>query len=101
MKKFGAKINLSDLEADPVIMFQYRYYVPLMLTMTWILPTLIPWLYFGESFIASLFICFGRYVVTVNLTWLINSAAHMWGMRPFDGLVTSSLNMNLVDLLLS
>lgn len=25
-----------------------------------------------------------RYVLSLNFTWLVNSAAHIWGSRPYD-----------------
>lgn len=25
-----------------------------------------------------------RYVLGLNFTWLVNSAAHIWGKRPYD-----------------
>lgn len=25
-----------------------------------------------------------RYVLSLNFTWLVNSAAHIWGNRPYD-----------------
>lgn len=53
--------------------------------MCFVVPTVVPWYFWGESlwngfFLASIF----RYVLTLNATWLVNSAAHMWGNRPYD-----------------
>lgn len=81
----GKTVDLSDLQADPVLMFQRKYYLPLMLVSCFILPTIIPWYYWGETihnsyFVATLF----RYCFLLNMTWLVNSAAHMFGNRPYD-----------------
>jgi stearoyl-CoA desaturase (delta-9 desaturase) len=49
------------------------------------LPTFIPWYYFGESFLTAYLVCVSaRYAITLNLTWLVNSAAHLWGHKPYD-----------------
>lgn len=76
---------MSDLEADYYIMFQHKYYLRLMLTVSVVIPTLVPWLVFGETFATSFFLgAVYRYIISLHITWLINSAAHMYGMKPFD-----------------
>lgn len=50
-----------------------------------ILPTSIPVLAWNEDPIVALFVCFfARAVISLNCTWLVNSAAHLYGTRPFD-----------------
>lgn len=49
------------------------------------LPTLIPVYFWNEDPLISLFVCyFGRSIVALNGTWSVNSAAHLFGTRPFD-----------------
>lgn len=53
--------------------------------LSFLLPALIPWVLNGDSFshcwyIASVL----RYILSVHFTWLVNSAAHIWGMKPYD-----------------
>jgi len=49
------------------------------------LPTLVPWYFWDESIIISFFIpAILRYTLGLNATWLVNSAAHMFGNRPYD-----------------
>lgn len=84
IKAKGHTIDMNDLWADPVLRFQKKYYISLMPLACFILPTLIPTLW-GESlwnayFVAAIF----RYVWVLNVTWLVNSAAHMWGNKPYD-----------------
>ncbi|XP_038613616.1 acyl-CoA desaturase [Tachyglossus aculeatus] len=81
----GRLLDLSDLKADKLVMFQRRYYKPAVLFMCFIMPTLVPWYFWGESlkhsfFVASLL----RYACVLNATWLVNSAAHLYGSRPYD-----------------
>lgn len=83
--KFGAKVDMSDLANDQYIMFQHRNYLPLTFVASVIIPTLIPWMFFGESLAVGFFFStVWRYTLSLHLTWLINSAAHMFGMKPYD-----------------
>ncbi|CAO1420630.1 unnamed protein product [Diamesa serratosioi] len=85
VKAKGSKIDMSDLEADPIIMFQHRNYMILMPIFCFLIPTLIPMFFWGETFKSSWYVAsIFRYTVSLNVTWLINSAAHIWGMKPFD-----------------
>ncbi|XP_047357293.1 acyl-CoA Delta-9 desaturase-like isoform X2 [Vespa velutina] len=50
--KKGATIDMSDIEKDPVVVWQRRY------------------------------------TLSLNLTWLVNSAAHIWGTKPYDSSIS-------------
>ncbi|KAF6716482.1 Acyl-CoA desaturase [Oryzias melastigma] len=81
----GQKLELSDLKADSVVMFQRRHYKLSVLLLCFLVPTLVPWYFWGESLVVAYFIPgLLRYAVVLNATWLVNSAAHMWGNRPYD-----------------
>ncbi|XP_028279992.1 stearoyl-CoA desaturase b [Parambassis ranga] len=81
----GQKLELSDLKADKVVMFQRRHYKLSVVTLCFLVPTLVPWYFWGESLVVAYFIPgLLRYTVVLNATWLVNSAAHMWGNRPYD-----------------
>ncbi|OCT71884.1 acyl-CoA desaturase [Xenopus laevis] len=81
----GKKLDLSDLKEDKVVMFQRRNYKLSILVMCFILPTVIPWYFWGESFSVAFYVpCLLRYALVLNATWLVNSAAHMFGNRPYD-----------------
>lgn len=81
----GKNIDMSDLIADPVVMFQRRHYLKLCLLFTLIIPVFIPWYFFGEDFWVSFFLLFGfRYVASLHFTWFVNSVAHLWGTRSYD-----------------
>lgn len=63
----------------------FRFYLPLILLFSVALPTIVPWMFWGESlwnsyFVAAIF----RYCVTLHATWTVNSIAHMYGYRPYD-----------------
>ncbi|XP_035519881.1 stearoyl-CoA desaturase b isoform X1 [Morone saxatilis] len=81
----GKKLELSDLKADKVVMFQRRHYKLSVVILCFLVPTLVPWYFWGESLLVAYFIPgLLRYAVMLNATWLVNSAAHIWGNRPYD-----------------
>ncbi|XP_013139663.1 PREDICTED: acyl-CoA desaturase-like [Papilio polytes] len=85
VKELGKRIDMSDLEADWMVMFQKKYYYPLYVIFALFIPVWVPIQYFGETFLNSLLVCyFLRYLFQVNGTWLVNSAAHLYGTRPYD-----------------
>lgn len=62
--------------------------------MCFILPTLVPWYFWGETFIHSLCVAtFLRYAIVLNATWLVNSAAHLYGYRPYDTTISPRENI--------
>jgi stearoyl-CoA desaturase (delta-9 desaturase) len=74
--------NARDLERDPIVMFQHRYYLPLALFMNIVLPLALGWMVgdvWGVFLLAGLL----RLVVNHHCTWFINSLAHMWGTQPY------------------
>lgn len=94
VKEKGGKLDMSDLKAEKLVMFQRRYYIPGLLLMCFILPTLVPCYCWGETFVNSLFVStFLRYTVVLNATWLVNSAAHLYGYRPYDKNIQSRENI--------
>lgn len=93
VKSKGKQIDLSDLYADPIVRLQHRYYLQSIFVFCFALPTLIPYLLWGESFYNAFYICaLLRYCITLHATWLVNSAAHMWGRRPYDATINPSEN---------
>ncbi|XP_043649391.1 acyl-CoA Delta12-desaturase [Drosophila teissieri] len=81
----GKHIDLSDLEADPLLMFQKKYYLLLMPIIAFVLPTVLPMCLWGESFNVSWHVmALLRWCVSLNFIWAVNSSAHMHGMRPYD-----------------
>jgi stearoyl-CoA desaturase (delta-9 desaturase) len=78
--------NLStvrDLERDPLVMFQHRYYLPIALGMNFGTPLLAGWAT-GDPLGTLLLAGFLRLVVGHHTTFFINSLAHMWGLRPYS-----------------
>jgi stearoyl-CoA desaturase (delta-9 desaturase) len=74
--------NIKDLERDPVVEWQHKYYVPLALIMNF-LPALTVGLIVGDIWSGILLAGFLRLVVSHHSTFFINSLAHIWGRRPY------------------
>lgn len=81
----GKQIDMSDILADPVVRFHTKYFVPLKLVLCFILPSVVPALCWNEGWYNAIMSqVFIRFVWLSNSTWLVNSAAHIWGNRPYD-----------------
>jgi stearoyl-CoA desaturase (delta-9 desaturase) len=97
----GKGIDVQDLIDEKLVHFQHKYYLWLMPIFCFILPTIIPVYLWGETwgnawFVAAMF----RYTWTLNTTWLVNSAAHMWGDMPYDKYINPAENLSVALLAL-
>lgn len=85
VKKAGDAVNLDDLNADPVVRLQDGHKEWLMPFACFLLPAVMSMVLAGDSYWRGLAIAgFLRYVCVLHITWLVNSAAHWWGSRPYD-----------------
>jgi stearoyl-CoA desaturase (delta-9 desaturase) len=71
-----------DLERDPLVAFQHRYYVPLAILFSVVLPGALGFLW-GDPLGALLVVGFLRLVVQWHVTFSINSFAHWIGRQPY------------------
>jgi len=73
---------VPDLQRDPIVSWQHRYYWPLVLVTNVGLPLLLGWMV-GD--VIGVFLLAGilRLVVSHHFTFFINSLAHMWGSQPY------------------
>jgi stearoyl-CoA desaturase (delta-9 desaturase) len=75
--------NVKDLQRDPIVVWQHRHYLSLVLLMNIGLPALLGYLngdIVGGLLLGGLL----RLVLSQHFTWLINSIAHMWGRQPYS-----------------
>ncbi|KOB71346.1 Acyl-CoA desaturase BmorQPVE1, partial [Operophtera brumata] len=85
VSELGRKIDISDLIADPLVMWQKKYYYHLYFLVAFLIPVAVPVYFFGETWTNAVLFCyFARYMFTLHVTWLVNSAAHLYGTRPYD-----------------
>ncbi|CAK9302480.1 unnamed protein product [Gordionus sp. m RMFG-2023] len=84
VKSKGKNISIKDLENNPILKFQKKYYLPLVILIGVIFPTFLPTLW-GESAWRAFFVSgISRYVMVLHATWLVNSLAHLFGNKPYD-----------------
>jgi len=81
----GKELDFSDLYEDPVVMFQRKLDPWFALYMCFVFPAQIAVKFWGESFWTAFFVAGGlRYVYVLHCTFLVNSAAHLYGDHPYD-----------------
>lgn len=76
-------IDMSDIEADSVVMFQKKFYWVLYGVLFMLLPLNAPLEYWDDSVLNTIFIIgFLRYLITVHASLLIESSVCIWGLKP-------------------
>lgn len=81
----SGKIDYSlvrDLQANPIVMWQHRHYLALILFMNIALPLFLGWMV-GDILGVFLLAGLARLVINHHTTFFINSLAHMWGSQPY------------------
>lgn len=92
---------MSDLMADKILWFQHKNYGVLVIFIAFIGPLVTPVVWWNETWFNSLCIAVMlRWVCSLNSTWLVNSAAHMFGTRPYDKNLNPAENMTVSGLTL-
>ncbi|GBE86650.1 Acyl-CoA desaturase [Sparassis crispa] len=88
------RIEKSDLERDPIVNFQHRYYVPLAVSLGLILPPVLGTLW-GDPYGAFVWGGLVARLFIWHCTFLINSLAHWEGLQPYSDDNTSKTNLIL------
>ncbi|OAD57203.1 Acyl-CoA Delta(11) desaturase [Eufriesea mexicana] len=96
--KKGSAIDMSDLERDPIVYWQKKLYILLIPLLCFILPVWVPCYFWNETLLNSWYSSLLRYTASLNVTWLVNSAAHMWGMKPYDKAIGPTENKTVAVL---
>ncbi|KAE9378392.1 hypothetical protein N431DRAFT_329878 [Stipitochalara longipes BDJ] len=78
------RVDISDLNHDPVVMFQHRYFVPIALSMAFLFPCLVAGLGWGDFWGGLIYAGILRLFVVQQATFCVNSLAHWLGDQPFD-----------------
>ncbi len=74
--------GIKDLQKDAIVVWQHKYYLPLVLLMNVGVPALLGYLH-GDIIASLLLAGVLRLVISHHCTFFINSLAHIWGRRPF------------------
>ncbi|KAF5318710.1 hypothetical protein D9619_010636 [Psilocybe cf. subviscida] len=76
--------DVSDLSKNPVIRWQHRWYIHLILFMTFVVPTVIPGYFWGDAMGGMVWAGIIRLLFVHHSTFCVNSLAHWLGESPFD-----------------
>ena len=80
----GKTIDNSDLLADPVVYWNKKLYILWYLLLRVYIPTLIPMVWYNQEFRICVLGTFTQYIVNLHSVWFVNSAAHIFGDRPYN-----------------
>lgn len=80
--------DVSDLSKSAVVRWQHRWYIPLILTMGFGVPTVVPGLLWGDFLGGFVFAGAARLTFVHHSTFCVNSLAHWLGEQPFDDKLT-------------
>ncbi|XP_063222906.1 stearoyl-CoA desaturase 5-like isoform X2 [Bacillus rossius redtenbacheri] len=89
----GRQVDMADILADPVVRLHTRYFTSLKILCCFVFPVIVPHYLWGETWYNSVMLSIWRYVLMLNANWLVNSAAHIWGYRPYDKRINPAENM--------
>lgn len=83
--------NCQDLKRDPVVMWQHRNYLPMVLGLNFGIPLLLGLLH-GDIIGMLLLAGVARLAISHHMTFFINSLAHVWGSQPYSDTNSSKDN---------
>ena len=89
-----AKQRARDSKAIPLLVLQDRFYLPLLVTLNFLLPLTIGYLLTSSivGAICLMMASIGGFILAQHNTWTVNSVTHMWGEKG----ATSSAKNNYV-----
>lgn len=89
----GKQLNFDDLREDILVEWQRKSDPWFALFMCFVFPSLLCTLW-GDNFWNGYWVAGAlRYVFVLHVTWCVNSAAHLWGDRPYDPTIGPTENM--------
>jgi stearoyl-CoA desaturase (delta-9 desaturase) len=82
-KRIG-RTDISDLNDDPIVVWQHRNYIKTVIFMGMIFPCLVTGIGWGDWFGGFIYAGILRIFVVQQATFCVNSLAHWLGDQPFD-----------------
>lgn len=82
-KRIG-RTDISDLNEDPVVIWQHRHYLKVVVTMSLVVPMLVAGLGWGDWWGGFVYAGVLRIFFIQQATFCVNSLAHYLGEQPFD-----------------
>lgn len=82
--KVKGRTDVSDLDSDPVVVFQHRHYGKCLIVAAWVFPSLVAGLGWGDWWGGLVYAGIVRACFVQQATFCVNSLAHYIGEQPFD-----------------
>ncbi|KND00610.1 stearoyl-CoA 9-desaturase [Spizellomyces punctatus DAOM BR117] len=82
-KKRGL-VDINDLNKDPIVMWQHKNFIPVMLFMAFVFPTLVAGIGWGDWMGGYFWAGITRLLFVHHATFCVNSLAHWLGETSFD-----------------
>ncbi|XP_014208059.1 acyl-CoA Delta(11) desaturase-like [Copidosoma floridanum] len=79
----GIQMDMSDIENDPIVNFANKHFTKLKLLFAFV-SVAVPVYVWNESWYYSAMAQLVRFIYTSNVTWSVNSLAHIWGTKPYN-----------------
>ncbi|XP_012276792.1 acyl-CoA Delta(11) desaturase [Orussus abietinus] len=86
-------IDMSDVFSDPVVRIADKHFEFVKILFAYIVPIIVPVYLWNETWYNALSINAIRYVLCINMIGSINSAAHLWGYKPYDKSIAPAQNI--------
>ncbi|PMD25479.1 putative acyl-CoA desaturase [Hyaloscypha hepaticicola] len=83
-KKSIGRVDITDLNNDPLVMFQHKHFVFVALSMAFLFPCVVAGLGWGDWKGGLIYAGILRLFVVQQATFCVNSLAHWLGDQPFD-----------------
>lgn len=90
VKTKGKGIDLSDLYNDSLVSFEHRHHLKLLLVISFILPTLVPMIFWNETLMTAFSINMLRICFAIHSIACINSWSHYWGYKPYNKTISAT-----------
>ncbi|RDB25019.1 Acyl-CoA desaturase [Hypsizygus marmoreus] len=76
--------DVGDLKNNDIVRWQHKYFTWCLLSMGFVLPSVVPWILWGDLQGGIVYAAILRLVFVHHSTFCVNSLAHWLGEAPFD-----------------
>ncbi|XP_063822739.1 stearoyl-CoA desaturase 5-like [Ostrinia nubilalis] len=88
----AVKVDMSDIEGNPLIRFHVRHFKILKLLFALVLPVLIPVVFWDERISVAFLALVLKHAYILHTMWSVNSFAHLYGNRPYNSKINPREN---------
>jgi stearoyl-CoA desaturase (Delta-9 desaturase) len=83
--EFCPEFQKDELKKKKLISILFRHHIIMNIMFCTLMPTIVPIYFWNEDWLYSvLSMGFLRFILILNVTWSVNSVAHLWGNKPYD-----------------